>query len=67
MPIPNNLQMWFNSPDINGDLAINLTDVTLFAADFFGPYAYRSDFNWDGAINLLDVTVLSGSMGITCP
>ena len=67
MPIPNDLKMFFNSPDLNGDLAVNLLDVTIFSADLFGPYAYRSDFNWDGDINLLDVIIFSASLGITCP
>ena len=56
-----------NSPDINGDGTVSLTDVPLFAADFYGPYAFRSDFSWDGAINLSDVVRLATSLGESCP
>jgi len=55
-----------NSPDIDGDLVVNLTDVSLFATDFFGTYAYRSDFVWDGVINLSDVSILAQGMGASC-
>lgn len=57
----------FNSPDINGDLAVNLSDVALFAADYHGAYDYRSDFIWDGALNLSDLVVLSRDLGGVCP
>ncbi len=58
----------FNSPDINGDLAVDLSDVPLFVADYFslGTYEYRSDFNWDQTVNLTDVVVLTESLGSYC-
>jgi hypothetical protein len=62
-----NLRIFFNSPDINGDLFVNLTDVVLFANDYFGVYHYRSDFYWDGVINLSDVVLMSQSTGSHCP
>jgi hypothetical protein len=56
----------FNSADIDGNLAVNLGDVTVFAGDFNGAYNYRSDFVRDGAINLGDVTKLAQGNGSQC-
>ncbi len=57
----------FNSADIDGNLAVNLGDVTPFSSDFFGSYNYRSDFVRDGAINLGDVTQMARGNGAVCP
>lgn len=57
------LQARHNSPDINGDLDVNLADLTAFASDYHGAYAYRSDYNWDGAINLTDVSAVAVHYG----
>ena len=56
----------YNSADINGDGAINLMDVSLFAGDYFGPYDYRSDFHWDGVVNLSDLVKLADGFGVAC-
>jgi len=56
-----------NSPDINADLTVNLIDLSLFSADFFGSYSFRSDFYWDGEINLIDLATMAVLMGDTCP
>jgi len=57
-----------NSADINGDGNVNLTDVPLFAGDFYGGvYAFRSDFSYDGAVNLSDVVKLAQALGASCP
>ena len=62
------LAISFNSPDINGDGTVNLTDVPLFAGDFYGGvYAFRSDFHYDGAVNLSDVVHMAQGLGSTCP
>jgi hypothetical protein len=59
----------YNSPDINGDLVVNLLDVTLFAEDFFmSPvYSFRSDFYRDGLINIADLAIFSQAIGASCP
>lgn len=57
----------YNSPDINGDLAVNLTDVQLFTADFFLGYDFRSDFHRDGTVNLSDLSVMARALGAACP
>ena len=61
------LDYLFNSPDISGDLVVDLTDVVLFSQNFFGPYAYRSDFFWDGQLDLSDIVLLAQGMGGQCP
>jgi hypothetical protein len=63
---PPQLQISYNSPDIDGDLRVDLTDVILFGQDYFGAYDYRSDFHWDGQINLSDLVLLSGGLGVRC-
>ncbi|MFT5316122.1 MAG: hypothetical protein ACI9UK_001963 [Candidatus Krumholzibacteriia bacterium] len=56
-----------NSADINGDRAVNLTDVPLFAGDFYGgSYAFRSDFKFDGVVNLSDVVKMAQALGASC-
>lgn len=57
----------FNSPDVNGDLAVSLADIPPFAAAYFGAYDYAFDFRWDGVLNLTDVSLLAGAIGATCP
>ena len=48
-----------NSPDLNGDLAVDLADVVLFVQDYFGPYNYRSDLCWDGRVGLNDLAYMA--------
>jgi hypothetical protein len=52
-----------NSPDINADGIVNLTDVATFANAFFGGYTRCSDFNMDGVINLSDLGVMASHLG----
>jgi hypothetical protein len=57
----------FNSADINADGAVDLTDLALFASDFYEAYAYRSDFNWDGTLNMSDLAKFATGLGSSCP
>ena len=61
------LPLWVNSPDLNGDLRVDLLDIGAFATGFFGSYVYRIDFNFDGVINLGDVRYLALGIGAQCP
>jgi hypothetical protein len=62
------LPIVMNSPDIDGDGRVNLTDTGFFAHDLlFGPYSYRSDFNADGVINLTDAGMIMENIGMHCP
>lgn len=61
------LPLQVNSPDLNGDRVVNLTDVGLFAGDLFGAFHLRSDLQRDGVLNLSDIAVLAGHLGTGCP
>ena len=56
-----------NSPDINGDLRVDLTDVTLFATDYVDGYANQSDLVRDGVVNLADLSAFATHIGHNCP
>lgn len=56
-----------NSSDLNGDGSANLSDIPLFAADFYGAYAFRSDLQFDGVVNLSDIPRLASGVGAVCP
>ncbi|MBK7189849.1 MAG: hypothetical protein IPH86_14535 [bacterium] len=61
------LDLHFNSPDLNGDRVVSLNDVALFAARYFGAYAFAADLHADGHIDLADIPLLARSMGAHCP
>jgi hypothetical protein len=57
-----------NSPDINGDLKVDLVDLGAFAQDFNDPaYNFRSDFTCDGVENLADVGRFAIHNSEVCP
>ncbi len=56
-----------NSPDMNGDLEVNLIDIGIFGADFGGAYNFRSDLVPDGVINLSDVGEFGVHLFEVCP
>lgn len=61
------LPLAVNSPDINGDLRVDLIDVSEFAADFLDEaYQFRSDFTHDGVENLADIGILAWHLGEGC-
>ena len=64
---PSGLALSFNSPDINGDLVVNLLDLQLFAVDYRYGYDFRSDFHRDGVINLVDLFWMVQAFGANCP
>ena len=45
--------------DINNDGVVNLSDIGIFAQDYYGVYNPRSDLNGDGIINLSDLGILA--------
>jgi hypothetical protein len=61
------VKLSFNSPDINGDLVVNLVDIQLFTQDFFSGYDFRSDFYRDGTLNLADISLMAQAVGAACP
>lgn len=57
-----------NSPDMDGDLTVDLTDVVLFAMSYrSGAYRYAADLHCDGQINLADLVVFAELNGTSCP
>lgn len=56
-----------NSPDINGDLQVNLVDLAIFSIDYTGDYSFRSDFHFDGIIGLQDLAKFSIAYNASCP
>jgi hypothetical protein len=62
-PVP----LMVNSPDLNGDGIVNLSDVTLFVPLYTSAYDFTVDLACDGVVNLSDVVVLAGSLGRDCP
>jgi len=64
---PGGLTLNFNSPDIDGNRVVNLTDLAFFSQDYWGGYTFRSDLHRDGVINLSDVSVYAEARGKSCP
>jgi hypothetical protein len=65
-PLVQTVNVTFNSADINGDLVVNLSDITPFAQMLAGTYSYDGDFNNDGVINLSDIVRFTPGIGTTC-
>lgn len=66
--VGSDLDILFNSADINGDGAVNLSDVILFATPFLaGATDYAFDFYFDGVLNLSDLILLAGEIDTACP
>lgn len=61
------LDILFNSPDIDGNLVVNLSDTVLYAQNATGSYNYRSDFFFDGSVNLSDTVLYAQGLGSACP
>lgn len=68
-PVPTPpLAIRVNSPDLNGDRTVNVSDVGLFAGDFgSGVYRFRSDLVNDGTLNISDVGLFAAAVQETCP
>lgn len=67
LPYSPGLLLHFNSPDINGDGAVNIMDVPLMAADFYGAGSFRSDLARDGRTDLGDIVKFAQALGSSCP
>jgi hypothetical protein len=57
----------FNSPDLNGDLKVNLCDAVCYTVYKDATSDYAFDFYWDGVINLSDLILFSRALGAACP
>ena len=57
-----------NSPDLNGDLVVDILDLANFAIDYADPtYNFRSDMTCDGIENIADIGEFAMHYGETCP
>lgn len=61
------LDILFNSPDIDGNLTVNLSDAIAYVANATGAYSYRSDYYFDTVINLSDAVLFAQGIGAGCP
>lgn len=67
LELTSGVHLSFNSPDINGDRTVNLSDVQLFTMDFYSGENFRSDFYRDGIVNLSDLPRMAEAVGANCP
>jgi len=65
--LPYDINLRFNSPDINGDLVTNLTDCVLSTVSLYGAYEYKCDYNADNVVNITDAGYMSAGLGTTSP
>lgn len=69
-PLGTQVDVTYNSPDINGDLIVNLSDIVAFtqllSGDFSSHPLYAGDFNNDTEINLSDIVRMTGGIGTAC-
>jgi len=66
-PLTSQLDILFNSPDIDGNLVVNISDTVYYAQNAVGGYHYRSDFYFDNVINLSDTVMYAQGIGTACP
>jgi hypothetical protein len=55
-----------NSPDINCDLVVNLSDLALFAQHYYGTASYVNDFFWDSVADLRDLALFAQHYNHIC-
>lgn len=65
--ITSRLPLHYNSPDIDGDGVVGLLDLTIFTADYYSGYTFRSDFEYNQALGLTDLTRFTQAYGAECP
>lgn len=58
---------FISSPDLNGDLVVNIADYGAFSVVYTGDYDLQADYNHDGVVNLGDIAILAQHAGHACP
>jgi hypothetical protein len=58
------INLKFVSADTNGDLAVNISDLSTFAAAYAVAYNACADLFFDGAVNLSDLSLFSQAYGL---
>ena len=65
-PQPTCLPITVRSPDMDGNLAMDIVDFALFAPHYTSPpkpYNPQADFNCDGMVDLLDLAMFAFHYG----
>jgi len=66
--IGSDLDILFNSPDLDGDGQVGLSDTVIFVPRYTGgAYDYSVDYFFDGQINLSDLVLYAGGLNSACP
>lgn len=60
------MSLYFNSPDVNGDLVVDILDITAFQPIFNAGYDRAVDLDYDGVLDILDITRLTTAWLISC-
>jgi len=67
-PIPGDeIPLVMTSPDINGDLGVNLSDIALMTPHFSPPYYAACDYYRDGLVDILDLVLFARGYEEYCP
>lgn len=67
--VGSNMNILFNSADMDGNGIVNLTDLVYFVP-FVGvgaTYDYSADYYFDDVVNLSDLVLFAGGIGAACP
>ena len=67
VPYDEILPIAVNSPDIDGNLVVDIGDFALFGLDFGRDDAFRSDFVHDGIVDIADFSLFGLHFGESCP
>lgn len=65
--VGSNLNILFNSADINASGLVDITDTVAFSTAYQGGYDYMVDFYFDGALSLSDLVLFTGGYATSCP
>jgi len=65
MPLSFSVPLYFNSADLNGDLQVNLSDISVFT-QALAAYSWAADFNNDTVVNLSDISRFVPAIGVNC-
>jgi hypothetical protein len=55
------LNLFFNSPDIDGNLDVGLPDLTAFTQVYFGAYSIKADFDYNNDVGITDLTAFTNA------
>ena len=65
--VGSNLNILFNSADLDASGLVDLSDTVTFSSAFQGAYDYMVDYYFDGILNLSDLVFFTLGLGTSCP